>query len=42
LIIVHNGMKISIQPLLLIFVVGVPVITKITNKKDVQTVYKQP
>lgn len=42
LIIVHNGMKISVQPLLLLFVVSVPVVSKITDKKNVQTYNKQP
>jgi len=42
LIIVHNGMKISVQPMLLLFVVAVPFIPKIADKKNVQNYHKQP
>ncbi len=42
LIIVHNGMKISVQPMLLLFVVAVPFLPKIADKKHVQNYHEQP
>lgn len=40
LIIVHNGLKISIQPLLLMLVVGTPSFTLVKSKKNVQLIHE--
>lgn len=37
LIIVHNGLKISIQPFLLLLIIATPTLIRIPRKKDVQT-----